>query len=68
MIIPIAKPKSTNSHPLTSITYPLFLNNLHAVSKDFGNINKAISYLLPSDSKNKAEQATDAPNAGFHPK
>lgn len=30
-------------------------------------MNKAISYLLPSDSKNKAEQATDAPIAGFHP-
>ena len=49
-------------------TYPLFFNNLHAVSNDLGNINKAISYLLPSDSKKSAEQATDAAKAGFQPK
>jgi hypothetical protein len=47
---------------------PLFISNLQAVSKDFGKINKAISYLLPSDSKNNAEQASDAETAGFHPK
>lgn len=63
----MAKPNKINSHPGTVLTSPRFFNNLQAVSRDLGNVNKAISYLLPSDSKNIVMHASVAPTDTCQP-
>jgi len=59
--------KIINSPPGNGLTKFRLFKKFHAVSKNLGIINKAISDLLDSSSQAIANPATNAPIAGFHP-